>query len=54
MSENPAPAAVAHGMIEKRSGGRHDPLLQAAMASPLDTEVFGEAFFKKLQRTPPF
>ncbi|CAM2936584.1 hypothetical protein [Komagataeibacter xylinus] len=30
-------------MIEKRSGGRHDPLLQAAMASPLDTEVSGTA-----------
>ncbi|WP_159261417.1 hypothetical protein [Komagataeibacter xylinus] len=34
-------------MIEKCIGGRHDPLLQAAMASPLDTEVFGEAFSKK-------
>ncbi|MGY6768387.1 hypothetical protein [Komagataeibacter xylinus] len=34
-------------MIEKRIGGRHDPLLQAAMASPLDTEVSGAAFLKK-------
>ncbi|MDT8870470.1 hypothetical protein RAA17_02840 [Komagataeibacter rhaeticus] len=53
MSENPAPAAVAHGMIEKRSGGRHDPLLQAAMASPL-IQKFLVKLFQKLQRTPPF